>query len=144
MARRNADQVRRAQLARIHILKAELGLDRDQYEAVLWTIGRVDTAKELDSHGRLSVINHLVAQKARQGVPQDLRGDKDRPAQVDKRPQLPKIEMLLLSGGHPWQYALAIAKRMYGKDRMEFCTDEELSGIIAALAQRARRQGRRG
>jgi len=43
--------LRRAQLAKIHIAKKELGLDDETYRSMLWTIARVRSASDLDSHG---------------------------------------------------------------------------------------------
>jgi phage gp16-like protein len=142
-ADRSADAQRRADLARIHILQDQLGLDREQYEAVLWTVGRVESSKDLDSFGRRRVIEHLQGLKQRQGAA-DLRADPDRPADVGRRAQLQKIEAQLAAGGYSWRYARALARRMYGKDRIEFCDDTELAGIIAALAKNAQRHGRGG
>lgn len=138
---RTADAQRRADLARIHILKAELKLDRDQYEAVLWTVGQVESARDLDDAGRRALIQHLEARRQHAGRAA-LAADPQRPNNVDSRPQLGKIEAQLAAGGRTWAYALGMARKMYGKDRVEFASGEELAGIIAALHQDARRHGR--
>ncbi|MCR6667570.1 MAG: regulatory protein GemA [Methyloversatilis sp.] len=38
---RTADQLRRAEIAQIHIAKSQLGMDDDTYRAMLWSVGRV-------------------------------------------------------------------------------------------------------
>lgn len=132
--KRDFSAQRRAELARIHILAGELGLAREQYEAVLWTLARVESSRDLDGHGRRQVIEHLVREKQRR--------DPDRPHNIERLPQLVKIEAQL-AAARPWAYAKAMARRMYGKEAIEFCSDQELAGIIAALARDAQRHGRR-
>ena len=140
--RRNAEGQRRAELARIHILADELGLDREQYEAVIWTHGRVESSALLDSHGRGAVIKHLAAQVARKnGTERTVNGR--APRTLATRPMLRKIEAQLAEAKRAWEYAESLVQRICGKDALEFCSDEELGKIIAALAVDARRNGRR-
>jgi phage gp16-like protein len=49
--------------------------------------------------------------------------------------QLQKIHALLTTQGKPFEYALGIAKQMYKKQALEFCTPQELRGVIAALVK---------
>lgn len=53
------DDVRRRELAMIHIAKQQLGMDDDSYRAVLWSIARVDSAADLDWAGRKQLLDHL-------------------------------------------------------------------------------------
>lgn len=127
---------RHRDLARIHILKKDLGLDDDQYRVVLWTVARVESSKDLDSHGRREVIRHLESHLAarQQRYP-------ERPHNVDtaKRRELTKIEALLADAGKPWSYAEGIMRRITfsRKHRLEFCSETELASIIAALERNA-------
>jgi len=61
---------RRRQLAAIHIAAKQLGLDRETYEAMLWSIARAHSAAELDEAGRMRVLDHLRSRGAasRRGV----------------------------------------------------------------------------
>lgn len=125
---------RNRELGRIHILKKDLGLDDDQYRVVLWTVARVDSSRDLDSHGRRQVIEHLESHvKAR------AKKFPNRPHNTDtpKRLELTKIEALLTDAGKPWAYAEAMAKRMCRKDRIAFCGAGDLAKIIAALEKQA-------
>ncbi len=134
-----AKQARNRELGRIHILKAELNLDRDQYEEVLWAVARVESAANLDDYGRREVIKHLEAHaKAKRGV----KTYPGRPANADanQRTQLRKIEAYLTDAGRPWEYGLSMAWRMYKRERLEFCGEHELAGIIAALEADARKR----
>lgn len=53
--------LRKADLAQIHIAKKALGLDDDTYRDMLWTVARVRSSKELDATGRAQVLAHLRA-----------------------------------------------------------------------------------
>jgi phage gp16-like protein len=55
----NSFKLRNNELAQIHIAKKDLGLDDDTYRAVLWTVARARSSKELDFHGRKAVIKHF-------------------------------------------------------------------------------------
>lgn len=129
-ARRRQDS-RGRELARIHILAEQLGLDRDRYEDVLWTVGRQNSSAKLDEHGRRAVIDHLQAhvdRKTGSHRPNNLGGD---------RRELKKIEALLADACLPWAYANGMARRMYQRERLEFCHPGQLAGIIAGLEKRA-------
>ena len=129
---------RTKELARIHCLKRDIGMTDEQYEAVLWTVARVESAKDLDAYGRLKVIEQLEnRRKAMRNA-----GYPGRPHNAD-RPQIRKIEALLADAGRPWAYADTIAKRTTGKDRITFCSDADLRKIIAALEYDAGRRKRR-
>lgn len=50
---------RRADLAKIHIAKHELGMDEASYRTMLKNVAGVDSAADLDGDGRNRVIAHL-------------------------------------------------------------------------------------
>jgi len=54
-------QMRNKELAKIHIAKKDLCLDRDTYEDILWTVCRVKSSSDLDSQGRFKLIKHFEA-----------------------------------------------------------------------------------
>jgi len=130
---------RKADLARIHILKAQLRLDREQYEAVLWTVGQVESSALLDGHGRRRVIEHLQAHvDAAAGI----QADPDKPKNLQARPQLRKIAAQLHASKRNWAYGRGVLEQLYGKRTIEFADSRELAGVIAALEQDAQRHGR--
>lgn len=51
---------RNIELAKIHIAAQQLGMDDDTYRDMLWSVGRVRSAKDLDLAGRQAVLSHLV------------------------------------------------------------------------------------
>ncbi|NOV29195.1 gp16 family protein [Methylomonas sp. ZR1] len=135
---------RYAALGKIHLGKKQLGMDDETYRAMLLTIGGVKSSKDLTNEGLNKVLRHLekagvvfVSKKKHGRKPNNL------PSGSDRNAKLSKIEALLAEAKRPWEYAHAMAKRMYKKDALEFCDHDELSGIIAALVKNAKREGRK-
>lgn len=136
-----ASSQRSRDLARIHCLKKELGLDDGTYRELLWTVARVRSAADLDAHGRQTVIDHMRARQ--QQHPTGGRGRRypGRHSRVDDNPQLQKIEALLTDMHLPWSYADAIAERMAGVKKVAWVrSPDRLRGIIAALVQERRKR----
>lgn len=133
---KHASDPRKRELARIHILAEQLGLDRDTYEDMLWVQARVRSAAALDDHGRRAVIKHMdnLLQRGRPAL------GGTQPRALTRRPLLRKIEAQLRASGRDWNYAAAMASRMYVKDTIDFCSDQELVGIVTALAIDAKRR----
>jgi phage gp16-like protein len=123
---------RKADLAKIHIAKKQLGLDDETYRAMLWTVARVKSSADLDEYGRQRVIEHLRRAGFKTEKPAG-RAFPGRPHNCDDHPQLRKIEALLTSSRRPWSYVDAMAHRMFGKDRIAFCNQDEWQRVIAAL-----------
>jgi phage gp16-like protein len=132
---------RRRELARIHLLKRDLRLDDECYGDVLFTVARVRSAADLDAHGRKAVIRHMSSRLPHGQRRAGAKGYPGEPRTLDKRPLLQKIGAQLADAGRPWSYAEALAKRIAHKDRLRFCSDAELSKIVAALAIDAKRHG---
>lgn len=140
-----AHDTRRRELAAIHIGAKALELDRETYECMLWSVARVRSAADLDHAGRRAVIEHLRR-----------RGFRPKPAPATERkhgskPQVPadrqglvdKLEALLADAARPWNYARAMARRMFGVERLEWATAEQLRRLVAALSYDARRRAAR-
>jgi len=53
--------IRKRELAQIHVAKSQLGLDDETYRDMLFTIARVRSAADLDWAGRKRVLDHLKA-----------------------------------------------------------------------------------
>jgi len=127
-----SEKFKQAELAKIHIAKKELGMDDATYRAMLMQLTGFSSSKDLNAHERGKVLEHLKKsgfQGKQPGEPNNLSSSSPRAA------KLGKIEALLADGKLPWAYAVAIAGRMYGKERLEFCADDELTGIITALVK---------
>lgn len=137
-----ASDIRRRELAQIHIAKAQLGLDDETYRAMLWAVARVKSAADLDWTGRKNVLDHL----AKSGWSPSKRSA-GRPAKWRQGCEAlgGKIEALLAAQGLPWRYLThgkagrpSMLKRLAGVDRLEFADSAGLTAIVAALVKRGK------
>ncbi|TAK81742.1 MAG: regulatory protein GemA [Betaproteobacteria bacterium] len=131
---------RRRELAQIHIAKAQLGMAEDSYRQMLWTVGRVRSAGDLDWAGRKAVLDHLKAcgfkaRKSTKKVPPDTGWGWVNNASEDRKPMLRKIAVMLKDANREKAYADAIAKQMFGVDLVEFCKPDQLHRIVAAMVK---------
>lgn len=128
-------------LAKIHIAKSQLGLDDETYRAILARVAGVRSAKDLSPRQIGAVIEEFVrlgwvpkvAQKKTRAAP--------NPA-IERRKLVSKIEAFLAEANRPWEYADALALRMFKVERVEWCDFHQLRSMIAALAYDAKRKGR--
>lgn len=74
--KRNGTQLRNAEIAQIHIAKTQLGLDDDTYRAILWTVARVRSAKDLDWVGRKALLEHFKAKGWKPRAPKKAKATK--------------------------------------------------------------------
>jgi phage gp16-like protein len=56
---RSGDDLRKRELAQIHIAKQQLGLSDDEYRDVMFAVTRVRSAAELDWTGRKRLLDHF-------------------------------------------------------------------------------------
>lgn len=130
--------VRRKELAKIHLGAKQLALDDDAYRDLLWTVARVRSARDLDEAGRRAVLEHMKGRgfKAR---------SKGRPRPSgDRGPLLGKVYALL--GDRPVAYAEGILRHMFGAAapaKLEWATPEQLRKVVAALHYDRKRKERR-
>lgn len=127
---------RRADLAKIHLAKKQLGLEDNAYRDLLWVVARVRSASDLDEFGRRKVLAHLRKCGAK-------FHSKGRPkAGGDKAPLLRKVYAML--GDRPASYAEGILRRMFGEAapaKLEWASPEQLRKVVAALNYDKRRKG---
>ena len=126
----------RADLAKIHIAKKELGLDDETYRDILRArCGGKESARDLTPLEAARVLEHFRALGWR-----PRRARSVRPAK-GKLPLLRKVYALL--GDRPAAYAEGILKRMYGPAapaRLEWASAEQLRKVVAALSYDQRRK----
>jgi phage gp16-like protein len=150
-----ANKIRQAALAKIHIAQEQLGMDDDTYRELLTSIvSNGDEARLLTAEGKIKWFNGDISAKHLTGTGLNaviecfktagFKGSKQykgKPHNADSSAanarRLSKVEALLADADRPWSYAIAIAKQMYKKEKLEFCTGEELGGIITALVKDA-------
>lgn len=135
---------RTAELATIHVGKKQLGLDDETYRDMLWTVARVRSAKDLDHKGRREVIEHMRARGFARLAPEPVVNVGKAPVFSEEKQALGrKIGELLEAGGYPWNYARAMASRMFKIDALEFATPAQLHSLVAALEYDKKRRSKR-
>lgn len=132
---------RQADLAKIHLAKKQLGLDEETYRDMLGEVAGARSARDLDAAGRRKVLQHLERCGFRLRIRPRPGQFADTPHTLGSDPQLQKIEALLAHMKLPWAYAHAIARRMWGVQRLEWVDDtRKKSAVIAALHREARKR----
>lgn len=125
---------RNERLAAIHMGKKALNLDEDTYRDMLEHVTGKRSAKDMDMDDLIKVIQHLD----QLGFSKRDFGKKPR-VKLSKEALISKIEAHLTEHKLHWNYAKGIAKQMFRKEALEFCTENELWRIVAALEYKAKR-----
>jgi phage gp16-like protein len=136
--------LRKKDLAQIHINKQKLGLTEENYRALLVGLTGKNSTKEMDQKERWQVIREqrrLLGDKAAQKAP---RGHfVGKPARQSpesgKQALLGKIEALLADRQLPWQYVHSMAQGMFKVSCVEWCNPDQLWRIVAAMEIQKRR-----
>ena len=125
--------------AKIHIAKAQLGLEDDTYRALLMR----ETGKNSCGKMTLRELEAVLAAMQRQGFKPAVPGR--HPGGRDSiQAMLRKINALLLDNGLSWEYAHGMAKRMFRVDRVHWLPDDKLHKLVAALQIHANRKKESG
>lgn len=131
-----ATDPRKLDLARIHMLRAELGWDEDLYRDVMASVcNGVRSAAKLDDAGRRRLVAHMLDRKvAATGKP--ARKTVRRPLAAHEC----KLWSLWMQGADAGLVKLrtmaalnAWCKRQTGVDRIEWLTGDQISLAIEAL-----------
>lgn len=132
---KTAADIRKRELAQIHVAKAQLGLDEETYRAMLWTVARVASSADLDWAGRKKVLDHLKAKGFK---------IKSRPAPAANKAGLVSAvrASLIACGNKPDAYADGMARHMFHIERFEWCDAAQLRKIIAALGYQQKREAK--
>ncbi|EPZ4323022.1 TPA: regulatory protein GemA [Pseudomonas aeruginosa] len=123
--------LRAVNLAKIHIAKAQLGMDDDTYRALLARVAGVRSAKDLGPRQ----VGKVLAEFQRLGwKPKSNRQGRATPKVPQNRQTvLRKITALLASAQRPWSYADHMARRMFKVERVEWLDDSQLYRLMQAL-----------
>lgn len=134
---------RRAQIAKIHVAVSQLGMDDDTYRDLLRRVTGKDSSARMSVAERDQVLQELKRLGFRDGKKADgSSAFPGRPEAVDGTPLLQKVEALLADAGRPWNYAAAVATRMFQVERLEWLNSDQLHRLVAALQIDAKRSGR--
>ena len=128
---------RRNDLAAIHFLKSKAGMTEDEYRTMLQSVTGKTSASELDDAQRRRVFDYF----SRLGVKSTARSKLDRVG-GGRRRLLAKIDAQLAAADRDREYLGGMVKRIAKVDALEFCDEDALSKIVAALAIDAKRHGR--
>lgn len=128
-------------LAKIHIAKAQLGLDDDTYRTLLARVAGVRSAKEL-SPRQIGAVLAEFERLGWQSKPAKNSGRKVPKPAPERQKLIGKIEAFLAEANRPWAYADGMSLRMFQVERVEWCDSEQLRRLIAALSYDAQRHGR--
>lgn len=126
---------KKALLAKIHIAKKDLCLDDGMYRDILKRVtGKDSSAKMLI--GELEKVIYEFGNLGWKPSAKPKHGkkpsvSKDKPS---RQAIMDKIEALLSDMGLHWNYAHAMARGMHKKERLDFCTDDELHKVMQGLA----------
>jgi hypothetical protein len=168
MAHATSNQRRKAAYAKLALGRKQLGWD-DAFYYGIWLPGRGAGKKEgkysattLDDQGLAAAIRDMERCGARFEKPK--RALAGRPNNIERNPQLQKIEALLADAKRPWTYltapgkpiraasnrpfktprgenaGISLLERLTGKQRLEFCDGADLGKVIAALEIDAKRR----
>ncbi len=120
------------QKALLHVARSQLNLSEEEYRGMLSSVG-VSSSTELDYQRFDELMNKLRAcgfkplggSKKASGMHSDLP--------KEKQPMLSKIEAILADLEMPWVYADRVAKKMFGIDRLRWCTTDQTWKVLQAL-----------
>jgi len=133
--------INRAQLALVHVAKAQLALSEEEYRGLLGRFG-VQSSKDLTQEQLEDLLEHFRACGFRQRYKPKVTGAPEIRRQARARQaHLGLIETTLAALGMPWAYAEGIAYKMFGVRRLQWLTCEQLGKVEAALVYKGRRQG---
>lgn len=132
-----------AMTRKIKMAQKQLGLDDGTYRDILKRVTGKDSTTKMSLIEREQIINEFkklgwkpsAAAKSKHGKKPRVSTDKpSRQAVMDK------IEAILSDMGLHWNYAHGIARGMHKKEKLDFCTDEELHKVMQGLAVYQNRQ----
>lgn len=148
-----ADKARLRVLRAIHAMAKELLLEEDTYRCL---VARVSAQHGTEQHsaGRCTPTQlNAIATELRRiaGKPARTQQWAGRPREGQGRvrndqtlaPQIAKVEALLADAGREWAYAHSVSRRICKVERIEWCNQQQLAKVIAALQIDANRRSKR-
>jgi len=144
----NNQHLRGSQIRTIKVAVRQLGLDEETYRALLVRVTGKSSCAQMNIAERGKVLDALKAQgfelvRSGKSVFHHRPKDTRREPQADNTRMLRKVEALLADAKRPWDYAHAMARHMFGVDRLEFLRGGQLHKLVAALQIDANRRMKR-
>lgn len=126
-------ETRNGLLAKVHIAKKALGMDDDAYRDFL----NAQTGKRSAGLLNQTELDRLLQSMKRLGFkpqPKDKGSEPSVPRRKYSRAQvMAKITAQLTTRELHWNYAHAMGKRMFKKERLEWLDDDQLYKLMQAL-----------
>lgn len=146
----DGDGARKADLAAIHIAKAELGWADDYYRDILQAVCRVRSSAALDHTGRKRFLAHLRAcgwsggTKARPGAQKRASGPVRKPLTGPQRKMWSLWQQLADAGkvsDRKMPALVSFAHRQTGVDRLEWLNGAQEDLVIQSMKAWLKRSG---
>lgn len=136
MKHQTSPDIRKRELAQIHVAKSQLGMDDETYRDMLWTVARVRSAADLDWAGRKKVLDHLKAKGFK--IKPGKKIKTTRPLASDDQSKMIRALWLELHDygyvENPSEAALAaFVNRMTGVDALQWLKSTQASKVIEEL-----------
>mgnify|MGYP000147362375 FL=1 len=123
----------------IHIAKSQLGLDDDTYRQMLNSTTCKNSCSKMNLTELQQVLDHLK-NKGFKSKASRQHGQRPNPGQ-NRKALMGKVEALLTDSGLHWNYAHAMAQRMFKVEKVDWLEPDQLHKLVGALAINARRRG---
>jgi len=126
-----SNDLHKRHLAKIHLLKKQLGLDDDTYRALLLAHGGHNSAKDMTAQQKVKVINWMAGYLNGKAVAEEY---------ADRASLFNAINALRKQMQRHSNYVGAIAVRMFGNGNLKDCTVIELGMVLGALREQYQRE----
>lgn len=128
---------RKKLIAKIKIAQKQMGMSDDAYRDMLVRLTGKNSCALMD----IDELERVVAEMKTKGFTPTSKNYGQRPSRRQSAdPMMRKIEALLADGDLHWNYAHAMAKRMFKVDRVEWLSDGNMHKLVAALQIAANRK----
>jgi phage gp16-like protein len=146
-------RISKSDIKYIQRLRHAIGIDDDTYDAMKKSIG-VGSTKELNHLQFVELLRRIKGAHARQADPGSAgiwkpmhksakQSGMHRQPPPEKEGMIRKIEAMLTERALPWGYADAIARRMFGVEKLLWCDAEKTYKVLQALAVQQRRAAKK-
>lgn len=130
---------RNVKIAKIKIAQNQLNISDEAYRAMLNRITEKNSCAQMND----SELDAVLAEMKRLGfVPKKKTSVTSIRPSVDTAPLISKVNALLADSGRPEEYANAMAKHMFKKERIEWLDSRQLHKLVAALQIDANRRAK--
>ena len=128
-------------IAKIKIAQKELGMAEEAYRAMLLRITGKNSCAVMD----IGELERVDAEMRRFGFKPSTSTAREKHGRPHLRrttaaAMMDKVEALLADGGYHWNYAHAMARRMFGREKVEYLDNDQLHKLVAALQIAANRR----